>query len=192
LAANLRFRVQPSIDFSHMRSLTAWVDPKIPYTELGQFENIWKDTKVIDDLVKNATDMSTGAIFKYSHNYDYFYEVNSVFAGKIDDMNYLMNYMDSMSECDISFSNIGTFVYNEKQLTSFGPFKIEETFYTDSLCNTRTCLLSSLFYHISYWNEKLMIALCSNKAAMGSGFTERLVQLFKDNLKKSIEKCDQN
>ena len=72
LATNLRFRVQPNIDFSHIRSMTTYVNPILPNPEFGKFENIWKDTKVIDDIVKNATDMSTGAIFKYSHNYDYF------------------------------------------------------------------------------------------------------------------------
>ncbi len=64
---------------------------------------------VIDELVKSATNMSTGAIFKYSHNFDYFYETNSVFASKINDTNYPMSYMNSISECDMSLSNIGTF-----------------------------------------------------------------------------------
>ena len=166
--------------------MTTYVNPILPYPEFGKFENIWKDTRIIDDLVTSATSMSTGAIFKHSHNFEANHEMNNLFANKCNDKDFLLNLMNSYGESDMSISNAGTYVFNKKKLTSLKPFKIEETFYTDSICNVRTCLLGALNYHISYWNGKLMIALCSNKAAMGSGFTERLVQLFKDNLKKSI------
>ena len=170
--------------------MTTYVNPNIPYPEFGKFDNIWTDTRLIDDLVTSATSMATGAIFKNSHNIEANHEMNSVFASKCNDKDYLINLMHSYSECDMVMSNAGTYVFNKKQPTPSEPFRIEETFYTDSSCNTRTCLVGALSYHISYWNGKLMIALCSNKAAIGSGFTERLVELFKDNLKKSVGKLN--
>ncbi len=170
--------------------MTTYVNPNIPYPEFGKFESIWTDTRLIDDLVTSATSMTTGAIFKHSHNIEANHEMNSVFASKSNDKGYLINLMYSYSESDMSISNAGTYVFNKKQPTPSAPFRIEETFFTDSICNTRTCLLGALNYHISYWNGKLMIALCSNRAAIGSGFTERLVQLFKNNLEKSVGKLD--
>ena len=186
MATNLRFRVQPNIDFSHVRSFTTYVDPVIPYPTFGQFENSWKAAKIIDELVADATTISSGAIFKHSHNFDAIYEMNSLFASKTNDINYLMNFCESISDTDMSISNAGTYVFNKKKLTSLKPFKIEETYYTDSICNTRTCLLGALNYHISFWNGKLMVALCSNKAAIGSVFSERLIKLFIENFKKSL------
>ena len=190
LAANLRFRVQPNIDFSHIRSLTTYLDPKIPYPKFGRFENIWQDTKVIDEVIANATDLESGAIFKNSHNFEGAQEINDLFAST-NNRSYLMNCMSSISDSDMFMSNTGTYVFNRKKQSPSKPFKIVETYFTDSMCDTRTCLLASLNYHVSYWNGKLMFALCSNKAGIGNAFTERLVQFYKENLYKSVERFNQ-
>jgi len=186
LATNLRFRVDPNIDFGHMRSLTTYVDTKLSYPSFGEFENIWSDSKLIDDLIAKSSDMRTGAIFKYSHNFEDIQEMNDLFSST-NDTDYIMNFMNSISDSDVCMSNVGTYVFNKKQPNPSEPFKIAETYFTDSMCKTRHCLISPLFYHVSYWNGQLMFALCSNKARIGSEFTERLVEIYKENLKKSVE-----
>ena len=42
--------------------MTTYVNPNIPYPEFGKFENIWTDTRLIDDLVTSATSMATGSL----------------------------------------------------------------------------------------------------------------------------------
>lgn len=186
LATNLRFRVEPNINFSHIRSLTTYLNTKIPYPDFGRFENVWQDTKLLDDLIANATDLNSGAIFKNSHNFEDAQKINDLFSST-SDTNYLMNCMHSISDSDMFISNTGTYVFNRKKQMPSEPFKIVETYFTDSMCNTRTCLLASLCYHVSYWDGKLMFALCSNKAGIGNAFTERLVHFYKENLYKSVE-----
>ena len=191
IPTNLRFRVEPNIDFSHMRSLITYVDVKLPYPSFGKFENIWSDSKLVDEVVAKAVDMQTGAIFKHSHNFEDIQEMNDLFSNT-NDMNYLINFMNSISKPDVSMSNAGTYVFKKKQPNPSEPFKIVEVYFTDSLCNTRACLLSSIYYHVSYWNGKLMFALCSNKASIGSEFTERLIEIYRKNLEKSVEQFEKN
>ena len=186
MATNLRFRVEPNIDFSHMRCFTTYVDANLPYPAFGKFDNIWSDTNLIDKVVAKAVDMQTGTIFKYSHNFDDIQEMNQLFSSGNDEK-YLSNFIYSINDSDVCLSNTGKYVFNKKQPCPSEPFKIIETYFTDSTCNTRACCFASLFYHVSYWNGKLMFALCSCKAVIGSEFTERLVKIYKDNLVKSVE-----
>lgn len=187
MATNIRFRLKPSIVFSHIRSLTTYLEPKIFYPKFGLFENLWRDTAYLDTLIAEASNMEDGSIFAHSHNYEHAEEINHLFQNN-SNVNDIISSLNCANGCDLGISNIGTYVFNSHKPNPSTPFKIVESYFTDSLCSSRSCLCCCTFYHVSFWDGKLMFALSSNKAQISSQFTDRLAQLYKNNLLKSVEK----
>lgn len=188
LAANLRFRVEPKIDFSSIRNLAPYLETQILYPEMELFQDIWKDVHTVDHKITEATSLETGALFEYTYNEELINDYNKIFETNKNE-NEIINLINSESTCDLVMSNIGTYAYNEKKPNPSSPFKITETYFTDSICNIKPCNAAALFFHVSYWNEKLMFSLCSNKSTIGTAYTERFIQLYQENLAKSINNC---
>ena len=66
-----------------------------------------------------------------------------------------------------------------------GPLKIKENYFSDSGHSVPN-ILPGLVFHISFWNDQIMIQLSANKFAINSAFVDRYIDLVDYQLKKSI------
>lgn len=178
VSSNLRFRLEPKVDFSSIGYFSTLMGIDLEYPNFGKYENIWKDSKYVDELIGEMSRVDTGAIFADSHNYQATKEVNNLFE-TIADKKEICKILNSNSKWDIIASNIGTYLCKNKTQNPLGPFKIEEVYFTDSL-NSEPAIDSSLLLHITYWNDQLMFMISSNKSSIDSQKIIRLVDLYEN------------
>lgn len=100
LATNVRFRLNPTVDFSHIRSLTTYLEPRLMYPDFGLFANVWDDAVFINKVIAEASDLDSGAIFMYSHDREHSDELNKLFE-TYSDKNEIISLLNSDNNSDM-------------------------------------------------------------------------------------------
>lgn len=142
---NLRMRLQPNVPFSTPRIFITFVTPATEEKHYGQFTDFWNDSKYIQTLVEESSDMKTGAALAFLYR-------------SIDP-----SYSETEeSSVDFCLSNLGAFVNNSAELFP-GPIDIEEMYCSDSLKYYPDAFFSAQV-HVYFWKGQLMLQFGANKA----------------------------
>jgi hypothetical protein len=185
IPANFRLRLNPMLDFSHVRDLVFLAKVNFDTPNFGQFRDIWKDAEYINKFIDAGLCTEDGSIFLASHDIDFLMKLNKIWQ------NSLLNE----SNCDLSsikghysdlvLSNTGRWVYDYKKRVD-GPLSINEIYYGDSLTSNPN-LSCAVIFHSSYWNKELQVCFSSNKSSIGSIFMDRFAALFEKIVIDSVQ-----
>jgi hypothetical protein len=178
---NLRFRVEPKIDFSHTRICVLGCYLNLFYPNFGKYENMIEESKYVDKIL--ADKIKDRSIFDFF--IDDKYEAMSALYEQMD-LNSIYCLFDSQRNCDLIISNTGTYAADQKKVLD-GPLKIDELYYGDSLKSYPTQHVP-LIVHVHTFNGRLMIQLSSNKKKLNSVYADRFMVLFEKYLKSSFSK----
>jgi hypothetical protein len=178
-AVNLRFRYEPSMEYYHLRYQVLLTN-EIQIKRDDLTNEIWSDSQIIHEKIVETTDLNSGNAFVVSHNED----ILGAYLESFKNEN-VLNEMHKEMHGDLAISNIGAYVWNKRMVYDLGPFKIKETYFSDSL-QTVPHIIPGLVFHIGYWNEEIMIQLSSNKYAIGAIFVNKLLDLLAEQFKNSF------
>jgi hypothetical protein len=170
---NLRFRVEPNIDFSHVRDYATGFGLELEYPSFGKYENMLDDCKYVEKEVKQNIKDCT--MFDWILNGQ-----DEIFDDT--DLKTVYAEHDAARVCDFLMSNTGTWVADRKKVLD-GPIKIDELYYGDSLKSFPTMNIPFIL-HIHTFNERLMIQLSSNRTRINSIYSDRFIILFEKYLRK--------
>ena len=184
LPANLRIRYQPNLDFSHIRFQVCLAHFNLSRPNFGDFNDIWADARHVNELVEKCTSMEDGSLFLGTHDFESIDLFNRMFKECVDDEERACKTMNKTNHCDLILSNLGTYVSSRKKIFQ-GPFDIKEVYHGDSLQSSPN-VISALIFHITFWNREIQILLSSNKSAMGTKYSERLINLLEQIIIKSV------
>lgn len=178
--ANMRFRTQPNIPFSSIRICVLLTKLNLLYPQLSM-DNNWNSIKYINECLAKETNITTGSLFKFSHDFDSLKAVDELFKGN-DDLTQIASILNQENSCDFVLSNTGTYVYDSVKRIS-GPLIISETYYGDSLVSIPN-EFAPIMLHTSTWNDCLMIQLSSNRRIFSSENADKFVKYFIDEILK--------
>jgi hypothetical protein len=183
LAASLRVRYQPVLDFANCRLQTVVVIFPVDENSFGEFKDFWKDAVYIHGLVQENTSADTGTLFSVSHSgqLDAF---NQVFA-EAESLNDVCNILTNEVLCDVAVSNLGTFV-NDTVKVFPGPLDIKELYCTDPL-NSAPAISPAVVIHKFFWRGEIMCEFGANKYSIGSAYIERFKELYLSTISKYLE-----
>ena len=183
IPANLRIRLKPNLDFSHVRHCVLLTHLDLYYPHFGTFKDVWKDSEYINSVISENTRFDNGSILELSHDQEYIDIGNSTFEF-LQDPKLLSYSLNSQKNFDLSLSNLGTYLYDRVKRVD-GPLKISEIYHGDSI-NTDPNAFPSLMLHISTWDSRLMIQLSSSRKAFAAHFSDQFMSLFKYSIEKSL------
>lgn len=176
---NLRFRIEPKIDFSHTRLFVRSFYAKILHSNFGKFEDIWSDAKYINELIYNKID-NQHMYFSLLH--DQYSKIVNSFNDTTDHSQVYKKLNDALA-CDFVFTNIGPHVSICKKLVD-GPLKLEESYFGDSVTYDNS-YISPFILHANSLNDQIMLELTTNRYRLNSIYADRYMQLFV----KHIHRC---
>lgn len=179
IPANLRFRLQPKVNFSHMRPFVSGVNVSLLYPSLtGELGNIWDEAEYVASAVLQATDMESGRIFDFSHNFEMMRHELEIFEKCKDDKERARQLLSCETSCDLVMSNIGVYAANEKKVID-GPLRLVETYFGDSLVSYPN-ICPAVMFHINTWQGRMMIEMSSQKTVIAPRYSDRLFEHFKE------------
>jgi hypothetical protein len=182
IPANLRIRLDPNIDFSHIRNCVLMTHLDLFYPRIT-FQDIWKDAQYINEVVSENTRFDNGSILELSHDDEYLDLGNTAFE-TLQDHNLLSFALNSHKNFDLSLSNLGTYLYDRKKCVD-GPLKLSEIYHGDSI-NSDPNSFCSLMLHISTWDGRIMIQLSSSRKAIAAHYSDKFMHLYQLVIEKSI------
>ena len=178
IPVNLRFRAVPNIDFSHARACVTACNLNLFYPNFGKYENIIDEAKYVDQVL--AEHIENGSIYsffideKFSHFPDLY---------KNSNLKSIYKLIDSERNCDIVFSNTGTYASKKKVIS--GPIEIHELYFGDSLkCNPSQH--NPFMLHCHTFNDQLMFQLTTNRTKIHTNHSDRYMELFERHLMKVV------
>lgn len=182
IPANLRFRLQPKVNFSHMRPFVSGVHIGMSYPNItGDLNNIWNEADYIANAVVGAIDMETGRIFDFSHNFQIMQHELDNYEKFENDSNRVRELFNCENSCDLVMSNIGVYAENEKKVLD-GPLKLLETYFGDSLPSYPN-ICPAVMFHINTWRGRMMIEMSSQKTVFAPRYSDRFFEHFKNVLR---------
>lgn len=183
IPANLRLRLNPNIEFYHMRYCVLLTHLDLYYPRFGTFKDIWKDAEYVNEVIANNTRFDNGSILELSHDNEYIEMGNSIFDS-CQDAKILSNLLNSQKTFDLSLSNLGTYSFDRVKRID-GPLKISEIYHGDSI-NTEPNAFPSLMLHVSTWDFRIMIQLSSSRRAFATHYSDQFMELYKLAIEKSL------
>jgi hypothetical protein len=175
LAASLRVRYQPVLDFSNCRFHTVAVLFPVDENLFGEYVDFWQDARYIHGLIAENTSTETGTLFSLSHSDSETDAFNNVFADNetYDDV---CRVLSTEVACDVVISNLGRF-NNDNAKVFPGPLKIKELYCTDSL-NSKPTISAAMVVHTLFWQDEIMFQIGANKHSIGSAYLQRLKEIY--------------
>ena len=183
IAASLRVRYQPMLNFSHCGLHTVMVIFEVDEKRFGKFEDFWSDARYVHSLIQENTSTETGTLFSLSHS-SQLEQFNRVFADT-DSLEDVCNILSKEVMCDLGVSNLGTYV-NDHVKVFPGPLTIVELYCTDPL-NSNPSISPAIVLHKFFWKGEIMIEFGANKSSIGSVYVERYKELYLDIINKSLD-----
>lgn len=204
--ANLRIRLKPEIDFSHVRFLVVLVSINMFYPEFNfdglndecimneTEENyshirdrIWSNAKYVNSCLAEKTQFQNGGLLQYTHNFEAMSEANKMFSNRVndDDISKLSSELNRFSFSDFVLSNIGTYVNDRKQAVKEGPFNLIELYHGDLLVSNPSNF-APIMLHVCTWQDQFMFQLSSNRNTFDGKHADRFMQIFEKVLEKTI------
>ena len=178
LPVNLRFRVQPNINFAHTRLCVLACNINLLYSDFGKYDNMINESKYVDNML--AESIKNGSIFDLIFN---FIEEKYIDTSKTD-INTIYKIQDLQRTCDVILSNTGTYVSDKIKVVD-GPLKIDELYYGDSL-KSYPSQHNPFILHVHTFNERLMFQLSTNKTKISSSCAQRFLELFEKHFRSNI------
>jgi hypothetical protein len=182
IAANLRFRMSPKINYSSLRNFSSLSYISAYHPNFGAYENAWKDAEHLNSLIAKSTNMETGTVLSEQFSFESINAINELFD-RSSNLKEICSLLNEKSEVDVIISNAGTYLQNEQLEKLKTPFEIKEIYFTDSM-NSSPSLDACVLAHLSYWKNQLMFMLTFNKSDINSAAANRLTKLFQSNLEK--------
>lgn len=183
IPANLRIRLQPNVDFSHTRYCVLLTHLDLFYPKIGTFQDIWADAEYINDVLAERLRFDTGTILEVTHDFENIELGHSAFQ-LLKNSSDLSVALNSYKNYDMSFSNLGTYVYDRKKRVK-GPLKLSEIYHGDSIA-TDPHAFCSLMMHCCTWEGRLMFQLSSSRKTIAVHYTDQFINLINLVLEKSL------
>lgn len=174
LAVNLRIRYKPNLDLYHVgfHVCLAFIEFD-QNNSLSKHENIWEDSRLIDNIVTAKTNLEDGTLLSNSHSsfiLDQTSTEESVRTGEVNS--------------DVGLSNLGMYI-NDRCKVYDGPISLDEIYLGDSFTKYPHISCAVVFYVI-FWRGELMIRLTNNKKCFGTKFAKRWIQLLEEVMRNSL------
>lgn len=185
VTANLRIRFRKKVDFSEMGFFSALTLIETEYPHFGRYKDIWADAKYLDQLIGEATDVKSGALFAELYNFESVNHINSLLESGSN-----LALLKSYAVTDVCTSNAGTYVSTQKKQNPMRPFEIKELYFTDSVRSENP--IDIFLNHVLCWNDQLHFMISSNKSAIDSDYADRLVCLLEKRLNDLSKICSRN
>jgi hypothetical protein len=188
LPANLRIRYKPNMDFSHIGHHVCLTTMSCDLTEKRGF---WELAEYLNSKVEASCSVKTGDLFMLSHDFDELNAFNSTISSKI---NRNAEIEPILNHCDLTFSNIGKWVWDWNAIKSRtneskaeqGVLKLRELYHGDTLC-LEPCAVSALIFHVNFWMGELQVMLSTNRRVVSERNANRLRELFIQRLSSFCE-----
>ncbi|CAF0992169.1 unnamed protein product [Brachionus calyciflorus] len=173
LAASLRIRYNPVLDFSPCRTHICNFETLL---EDCEFKNFWHDARMLNELIRKETDLENGVLFTVTHDYEGLNEFNEYFLSDKSKED-ILNYGSHHSTLDFAYSNLGPYV-NDNVSVVQGPLCIKEIYCSDSL-QTEPAISISIIHHVIFWRGEIMFQFGANKSKIDSDKMNEYIENFK-------------
>ncbi|RNA13590.1 hypothetical protein BpHYR1_015431, partial [Brachionus plicatilis] len=157
VAANLRIRLDPILDFNNIGYFSCLVPINTVYPKFGKYENFFDDAKYLDGIIQEFTSVESGAIFNESHNFSATSETNDMFE-KTSNIQDFCSILSSNSTWDVVISNVGTYLNKYKHQNPKGSLLLKEIYFTDTQ-NSYPSIDAAILIHLITWNNQLMFMI---------------------------------
>jgi hypothetical protein len=152
------------------------------YIELENFQvdDIWLSTQIIN--AKIATLVGEGTMLINISDEKELQEIQSDFeimSDLISDLEVSREFNEQLSKykhCDLTISNIGSWVSQKVSLIENGRLKLSETYFCDTM-NSTPSLLFGIGIYIGLFNKELQILLNMNKASINETYAKRFSEI---------------
>jgi hypothetical protein len=176
VSVNMRMRLSPNVDFSHMRNLIALADIRIQNRFTPDSYDVWNEANYINARLCEEMRIDNGSLFKVTHNFKRIDRILHVLRDQQQTTSDKLNEVDFDDKCDIALSNIGLYL-QEKHAVPNGPLRIVEIYHGESV-QSYPNFVPSFLMHSSTWNGRFMFELSTNRRAIGFTYANRFMQLF--------------
>ncbi|CAF0835741.1 unnamed protein product [Brachionus calyciflorus] len=182
IAVSLRIRYKPILDFCHIRSHVSLITFQIEDDQFGDFRDFWRDAQILDELIKQKSDIDNGILFSMTHDFQALNEIDKIFnSNKSRDE--LFDEMSKNHNCDLAFSNLGSYVNDIVKEEEEGPFVIKEMYCSDSI---QTKASIGIIQHIIFWKGEMMIQFGASKSKISSVNMNKYIKNFENIIKDLI------
>ncbi len=171
IPANLRIRYQPNMDFSHMGHHVCLTTMSL---DLSEERDFWQLAEYLNAKCERACSAATGALFAMSHDFEELDTFNKSMNLKVNE-NGIVDPIGNL--CDLTFSNLGKWVWERSRSEVEAAFALKELYHGDTLC-LEPCAVAAAIFHVNFWNGELQTLLSTNKRSLSDSNAARLRELF--------------
>ncbi|RNA31505.1 hypothetical protein BpHYR1_026840 [Brachionus plicatilis] len=183
IAASLRVRYNPVLNFSDTRTHVAIIDFALNSDKFGSFTNFWQDAQTLNKMVQEKTDINEGILFSTTHDLNGLREFNRIFLSEKSAHEILAEASDE-THCDFAYSNLGSYINDNVNLVS-GPLNITEVYCSDSL-QSNPPMSIGIIHHIIFWKGQMMLQFGANKSKISSVNMDRYIENYKNQMNKIL------
>ena len=184
IAASLRVRYKPMLEFSHCGFHTAIVIFPVDKQRFGKFVDFWRDVKYVHELIVENTSVETGSLFSTTHS-SQLENTNKIYS-QTDSLDEMYRRLNQEIQCDLVVSNLSRFVNDHVKVFSESPLNIKEMYCTDPL-NSNPSISPGVILHIVYWRGEIFIQIGANKSVIGSAHVNRFKDLYIDFISSTLD-----
>ena len=185
IAASLRVRYNPILNFSDIRTHVAIIDFVLNDQTFGNFNNFWQDAQILNNMIQEKTDINEGILFSTTHDIQGLKNFNEIFLNE-KSANENLTKASKETICDFAYSNLGSYV-NEKVNIVSGPLNIKEIYCSDSL-QSNPPMSIGIIHHIIFWKGEMMLQFGANKSKISSRNMNTYIENYKNQMKKILNK----
>ena len=173
---SFRIRYEPLLELYQCGSHVTIASYSPDASLFSTFDNFWQDCKHVNELIRENTSVDSGALFSLTHNPHLFSGVGESFRQAASLADACQREHENLF-CDISQSNLGTYLNDNSKVLSGGPFDIEEIYCSDSQQSIPN-IHCGFVMHTLYWRGQIMVQFGANKWCFGTRYfqqTKRIV-----------------
>lgn len=183
IAASLRVRYNPILNFSDVRTHVAIIDFALNSKKFGKYNNFWEDAKILNKLIQEKTDINQGILFSTTHDIEGLKEFNRIFNRK-KSVHEILTEASIETQCDFAYSNLGSYVNDTVNIVS-GPLTIKEIYCSDSL-QSNPPMSIGIIHHIIFWKGEMMLQFGANKSKISSVNMNKYIENYKNQMNKVL------
>lgn len=181
IAASLRVRYSPNLNFSDMRTHVAIIDFALNDENFGNFNNFWQAAQILNKMIQEKTDINEGILFSTTHDIQGLKNFNEIFLNE-KKTNEILEIASKETVCDFAYSNLGSYVSEKVNVVS-GPLNIKEIYCSDSL---QSPMSIGIIHHIIFWKGEMMLQFGANKSKISSRNMNKYIENYTNQMKKIL------
>lgn len=151
----------------------------------GDYQSFWKDCQYLNGLIQESLNVQNGHLFALSHSGTKVDEISRYLSGiKEGGGKKAHDSAHECNDCDITLSNLGSFV-NERCQLFRGPFEIKELYCSSSLKSIAN-VSPAINIHTLFWRDEMMVQIGANKSCLANCFFKKYKELFLQTIEETM------